>query len=243
MWKWARRIFVFLLLGAVVNVAVAWGCVVHANRVTGEVMWYANPREHETIAIESLRCSGYQQIRLLSPIESSINPLQQPTIHPFDSEAWWPADAGGISLRTGEIRTNAPRTRVWKPTDAGDYMLPARHFAAGWPWLALRASIWPDPVNAVTGRFATETRWGVDLDSDVFNTAWNLRAPLLLPLRPIWRGSACNILTYSTAIGVAWFGIHSLWRGTRTRRGQCPACGYPRGTSPVCTECGEALPC
>ena len=28
----------------------------------------------------------------------------------------------------------------------------------------------------------------------------------------------------------------------RVRRGLCQKCSYPAGTSPVCTECGAALP-
>ena len=27
----------------------------------------------------------------------------------------------------------------------------------------------------------------------------------------------------------------------RTRRGQCPACAYPVGTNPLCTECGKPV--
>ena len=32
-----------------------------------------------------------------------------------------------------------------------------------------------------------------------------------------------------------------LRRLTRGKRGRCPACGYPTGTSPVCTECGREV--
>lgn len=242
MLKWVRRILLFLLLGAIVNVAVAWGCVVRANGATGEKMWYVNPRKEQSIAVESLRCFGYQQVRLISDIEYSISPLHNPTAHPFESRVWWPTGTVRSYLRTGDPGITAVRTRAWRPTDALDN-LPARHFGAGWPWLSLRASTWPDPVHLVTGQFRKETRWGIDLDTDVFDTAWNARAPLLLPLYPIWTGSIPNIMLYSTGMAVACFCYRSPRRAIRTRRGLCPACGYPRGSSPVCTECGEALPC
>lgn len=33
-----------------------------------------------------------------------------------------------------------------------------------------------------------------------------------------------------------------LRRAYRARQGRCPTCGYPRGVSTVCTECGSPLP-
>ena len=39
-----------------------------------------------------------------------------------------------------------------------------------------------------------------------------------------------------------WSGICDLERWTRRPSNACPSCGYPIGKSPVCTECGVALP-
>jgi len=66
----------------------------------------------------------------------------------------------------------------------------------------------------------------------------------ILPLAPIWPGFAVDTLFYATV----WMVFLLLLRGPsviprtiRHRRGQCPACAYPVGESPVCTECGGPL--
>ena len=66
-------------------------------------------------------------------------------------------------------------------------------------------------------------------------------ARILLPLRPLWPGFAINTLFYAGVLWVLFCGPFSLRRMIRRRRGQCPACAYPIGKSPVCTECGADL--
>ncbi len=63
-----------------------------------------------------------------------------------------------------------------------------------------------------------------------------------LPLKPTWPGFVVNTGLYG---GVPWLlicGPSILRRYRRRKRNQCAACGYPRGESDVCTECGRALP-
>lgn len=63
-----------------------------------------------------------------------------------------------------------------------------------------------------------------------------------LPLTPVWWGFAGNTLLYAFVIWVLMGGPRKLRLLVRRHRHQCPACGYPIGTSPVCTECGTPLP-
>ena len=62
-----------------------------------------------------------------------------------------------------------------------------------------------------------------------------------LPYRPIWPGLAINSVFW----GAIAFGVVNAYgrtrRTLRRRRGLCPACAYPVGASPVCTECGAAV--
>jgi len=60
-----------------------------------------------------------------------------------------------------------------------------------------------------------------------------------LPLRPLWPGFAINTLFYAGVLWVLFCGPFALRRMIRRRRGRCPACAYPIGQSPVCTECGR----
>ena len=64
----------------------------------------------------------------------------------------------------------------------------------------------------------------------------------MLPLRPIWPGFAVNTIFYAAVFWLLICGPFVLRRFIRVKRGLCPACAYPRGESPVCSECGKALP-
>ncbi len=106
--------------------------------------------------------------------------------------------------------------------------------ATGWPMLAMvyRAE-----------RFA-----GGSLE---FSSAIEISDPVILgsgnwlPTEVIWPGFLVNTLFYG---GILWLAIRGpsvlrafLRHRARLRAGKCPACGYPRGQSPVCTECGRLL--
>ncbi len=64
---------------------------------------------------------------------------------------------------------------------------------------------------------------------------------ITLPLTPLWPGFVIDTTFFAALAAVIRFGWRWVVRRTRLARGRCPACNYPVGTSPVCTECGEAL--
>lgn len=64
---------------------------------------------------------------------------------------------------------------------------------------------------------------------------------ITLPLTPIWSGFAIDTLFFAAASALTLAMRRWMIRRWRLKRGRCPACKYPIGTSPVCTECGEAL--
>ena len=51
-----------------------------------------------------------------------------------------------------------------------------------------------------------------------------------------------NTIFYTAILWLLFAGPAKVRRIIRGRRGQCPACAYPIGTSNVCTECGRTLP-
>ena len=70
-----------------------------------------------------------------------------------------------------------------------------------------------------------------------------LRTPFAyLPYHPTWPGFAVNTVFYAVVLYLVTVGPFALRRLLRIHRGLCPKCSYPAGTSPVCTECGAALP-
>ena len=63
----------------------------------------------------------------------------------------------------------------------------------------------------------------------------------LLPTLMIWPGFAINTLFYATILGALFAVPAALRRKRRIKRGLCPKCAYPVGTSAVCTECGTPV--
>ena len=66
----------------------------------------------------------------------------------------------------------------------------------------------------------------------------------MIPLAPIWPGFAVNSAIFGAAWGVVTLivlGPGVIVRTRRNARSACFACGYPVGSSTVCTECGQVL--
>ena len=63
----------------------------------------------------------------------------------------------------------------------------------------------------------------------------------VLPMRPIWPGFAINTLFYAAIVWGVFAAPFALRRRRRIKRGLCPKCAYPIGSSDVCTECGKPL--
>jgi hypothetical protein len=64
-----------------------------------------------------------------------------------------------------------------------------------------------------------------------------------LAWHPRWPGFAINTVFYAGVLWLLFAAPFALRRRRRTKRGLCPKCAYPVGSSEVCTECGAALPC
>ena len=83
---------------------------------------------------------------------------------------------------------------------------------------------------------------GVALATPTPSHPLNLDDRCTLPCRIWLPGFAINTVFYTTILWllcVAPFQIRRYWR---RKRGLCPACAYPIGSSDVCTECGTPLP-
>ena len=63
-----------------------------------------------------------------------------------------------------------------------------------------------------------------------------------LPIAPIWTGLIFNTVFFAAILWLLVRGPFWVRRYFRIKRGLCPACGYPAGTSNACTECGRKLP-
>ena len=219
-----RHVFIaaiFLLAGAVVNVAVAWGCAILIRLM--EPGRGALPRVEASLWEREPDGSWYFWEILRSKDRGVL------LYHSF-----WDAGSEDIiyydvsaELRPDELAPSWAGLRT--PPDT-DYESRWVH-GLGWPVV----SMWRDYDLSDT-RFELLHGLGLTfLPSD-------RGLPRAVPLRPIWPAFALNTLFYAAVLWLLIPGPFALRRFIRVRRGLCPACAYPRGESEVCSECGKAIP-
>lgn len=69
---------------------------------------------------------------------------------------------------------------------------------------------------------------------------WPFR-PHDLPLKPIWAGAIANSAIFACVAFLGMVLTSHLRRRLRIRRGRCPECRHPIGSSTECSECGISL--
>ncbi len=213
---------VFLLAGAVVNVAVAWGCVAAASwpslqdSPAAAMVWPREVPQHWP-APDS-RFQGHRvgfvvsRAKALSITLGENGGVAESDHHLIDLyRVGWP-------LQTLQWETWGEFT-ISKPTTVSKSTLVHRY--AGHPdftgWLTGL-----EPPSFITGT----------------NGLWKR-----LPLRPTSvLAFVANTVFYAAVLWLLIPGPFVLRRVIRIRRGLCPACAYPRGESDVCSECGKELP-
>lgn len=224
MLRWARRIAIFLLLGAIANVGVAWGCALLHGEAEESWQPHHNPRGENPLVVFVTKRFGQE---IVSGCERSGTVLARYPEHvqTYRGSIWWPRASVNWSRRSYAV-------------------------ANGWPMLSLKA--WRTTNVAANegdeGLQYDEVYHGcLHLERDVFHRPPTTRSDVLgtvavlLPLQPIWWGTIGNTIIYAAVLAIPLAILtsgRSAWRRCKHR---CSKCGYPRGTSPVCTECGAPL--
>ncbi len=218
---------VFLLAGAVVNVAVAWVCAIGIDGTQGEparglVMvasesWQVTKltRPGATVII-SVRNKGLPQHR-----EIHAGPSPDQLIPPWADQLVTP-------------------TQIFRSTEApaGSRVFEFRILdARGWPM----RSLWFESMSQF-GEGQTQTN-PTPLPAQgalkISSAPPTVASPRVLPLRSIRRGFAVNTLFYAALLWLP-FAPFALRRLIRQRRGLCPACAYDlrHAEHKACPECG-----
>ncbi|MCI0362240.1 MAG: hypothetical protein L0Y44_03805 [Phycisphaerales bacterium] len=217
--KIATRVLAFLLLGAIVNVAVAWACGWLMIGLTGAVAHgFTRPeRPHWYVTI----CRRPGAIRLFG-------------LEPGEELERLARDELLIVLQ------RLPRWSRFNTPPCGEVVRIVDD-ARGWPMVSLRATFILQADSLESLNWTSEWRGGIPLPPHLpANSApvWDVRA---LPLVPIWVGFAINTIFYAAILWLLFAGPGALHRWRRLKRGLCPACAYPIGTSDTCSECGNAI--
>lgn len=206
---------VWVVLGAVVNVGVAWG--VTMNQARDEA------RERAS------RIPGRWEF---DPLVVSVDTAQWPRKVPPE----WPRECDRPSLWARSLTETliASKREPREGRMQGWLVIRER---AGWPARALES--WKLIIDdGVDPDFWRES--SVQLD-----TSWLREWPdwVILPIAPVWPGFAANTAVYGALAWFPWFVCVKARRVLRKRRGLCAGCGYDLrglGDGAVCPECGKS---
>ena len=213
------KLAVFLLLGAIVNVAVAWGFTAHAE---------------------------FDKASLQETIEESEWPRAVPRHWPSPWTAWEAHTSGWLVRRFIGRRihwnptTDQPERREVFFVDI---------YEVGWPSRCLQWESWREfEVNFPQGTTVNRNeghpvpswwRSGITVSAQRFgfgSQSWKA-----LPIHPIYFGFVVNTIVYAVLVWSVTLGPFTVRRAIRRKRGRCIKCGYDlRGTSGggACPECG-----
>lgn len=210
-----------LLGGAVVNVAVAWGCVLAVDvewTSSDYVSLRGSPETSSWVVqrIERLGTTWVYSSRLKH--KGSVYASDPP---PEDVIPTW-----------GRLAEPMPSFRSSRASEKR--FIEGRGIPLRSLWCERHSTSWKPLLGGV------ETFLGGSAGRSP--VPQNPYIPRVLPLRPIWSGFLLNTLIYAVALWVLICGPFALRRFIRVRRGLCPCCRYPIGASPVCSECGKPLP-
>jgi hypothetical protein len=224
----------FLLLGAIVNVAVAWGCV-HASHPTSlttvdEVREYLGIQRREAPTACEARPLGQfgwvprnnthlDEYHVIATERKHVG-----CVHRHLSEEW--------SFAQGKFATYYPSY-----PSAVAIMSSVR---AGWPVKSMHGEVW-SVFDGRTGAPGTRRDGIIEFPRTVNMVNGSRYFPVQCPLDPIWPGFAINTLFYAGLLWLLFAAPFALRRRRRMKRGLCPVCAYPVGESEVCTECGKPV--
>ena len=214
------KIIVFLLLGAVVNVAVAWASSIfigfadtssdiRAIRGSPAGGWF----------VETYHRFSAFRVEWFHTRDLTVNQIEGPS--PVDLVPTW-------IVYDPELNENRSM-ELWEAE------------ARGWPLLALwsKPRSWYEALDGTRHHLPTEG--AIELPLSPFTGGMGVM-PKILPLRPIWPGFAINTLFYAVIVWLLWSSPFAARRFIRRKRGHCLKCGYDlRGSSGgggVCPECG-----
>jgi len=229
--RFLRTTLLFLLLGAILNVAVAWGCVFAESFSTKKDK---QTLDHNTMPI---RIKDLHNSLLPSDIVDA-DPLYGLGTH-FGYRFYSISSA----VMEWDISQDPVKVTVKKFAYIGTFI-----HESGWPF----QSLW--------GYIFCESRDGIDYPTLIttrkeFGQYWFNLAPVginrqfRLPIYVRWWATAGNTLFYAVILWLPYQGFFMWRRHRRIQRGRCGQCGYivaPNigvpGASPNCPECGTPLP-
>jgi len=223
--KRLRTILLFLLLGAIINVGVAWGCKIYVN---------------------VMRKAGRFEYLLFNPPRPALSPETRTFWLLLEHNSFGSTRLYGNGFFETDQRKAStkyiPHIPKWSQlADPPTTRMVVIERSNGWPFRTLYYVL-----TRYTGdRFSTNQHvWIVQKQPwnawIIPNTPGNA---IYLPLVPIWSGLIRNTFFYAAILCLLIPGPFALRRMIRRKRGLCVKCGYDlRGVEhEACPECGEEI--
>ncbi len=232
------KLVVFLFLGAIINIAVAWGSSLWVDGMALEtlardvkgVTAAHHPRWHVSVASSgssTLVQAGATRKPPRPPTTLRANATKE------EIDAW----ASGVALPVKHEVVPVPYwSRTSTPPIESDYEAPGvMEDARDWP---MRSLVWH--LVRRKGEAPERHLWAFDLGG----MQGPVGLPRALPLRPIPIGFVVNSLMYATGLWLMISVPFDVRRMIHRKRGCCTRCGYDlsHAEHDVCPECGVSLP-
>ena len=223
------KIALFTVSGAIVNIAMAWGCAawvdIGATEARGGLTDFTGP----------------QWLIVIYERPGATRIMTRPR--------WFARDYNPRAKLPGRVPYWSQARKQPDPRERDQLYAPPTflrlEFATGWP---LRSMMWYTNTTDAAwngGPNDKRPRWSIELPRGPARRRVYLERRSL-PLLPIWPGFAINTISYALLLWLIWLItlVPSLLRRYfRQRRGHCTKCGYDlRGTEhEKCPECGKEL--
>ncbi|MCI0675040.1 MAG: hypothetical protein L0Y42_04610 [Phycisphaerales bacterium] len=249
--EFITTVIVWLLLGAILNIAVAWGLalliVPSAERLSAG---------KTTAGVEFVECKMTGGIRYVFGDKSHIS---DSPVDSTDADALDHTERRALERLRRRAEFAVFRRQAAKFGGSRSLALPGWVDATafkdhpdaignlwfadgrGWPVASFCSAVLLDPSNL--GK-SSDVRDGIALKIGGPVKLGITRFPGLrvLPTRPIFLGFAFNTTFYAIILWLLFATPAFARRRIRLKRGLCPACAYPVGESATCTECGKPVP-
>jgi len=225
------KLALFLLFGAIVNVAVAWGCAkwIMLDPVEDTHSFGIDFRDGNDWRLSTTRSNG----ALL--ISSGWGD--------FEFLKGWPR----LNFKTATSQINMHFKFIHTPVDKQLELTPPRRIltAYGWPSLALWSAyeFQGDVLISIFSPQSWTIKSGFRISGEQFTRRNIDTIPRTLPYRPIWPGFAINTIFYAVILWLLTLAPFSARRIIRRKRGLCIKCGYDLRNveHEKCPECGNEL--
>ena len=213
------KVALFLLLGAIINVAMAWGCALWSVGAVSGMGTPIGPEYRTSVAQIDMTgtCVEYHTFGL-------------------ELETWHDVFHAGPMKTSWQFNETPVVVSVDPLFNVSES--PTR-LRAGWPTAAL-VCYFPIPeFGGDSSSLREVVDYGIQLKRSFARrlSAYHRR----LPLRATWPGFAINTIFYAAILWLLFALPFTARRRRWTKRGLCTACGYPVGTSALCTECGKPV--